>query len=85
MADCHVSVQRLQTGFGEHLRDQAHVLVDHDVRAITHRNTRRLLTSVLQRIQAEVGELGNFLTGGPDPENPARILGSLFPWKDLVG
>jgi hypothetical protein len=85
VADRHVSVEGFQTRLGEHLGDQAHVLVDDDVRTIAYCDSRRFLSAMLQCIQAEVSELGDFLSRSPYPENPARILGSLLPWKNLVG
>ena len=36
--------------------------------------------AVLQGVQAEVGELGHFLAGGPDAEHPAGVL-----WSAVVG
>jgi len=84
MADGNVTVQGIQARFGEYLGDQAHVLVDHDVRAVAYRDAGRFLTAVLQRVQAEVGELGDFLTRGPHPENPAGILRSTLPGERFV-
>ena len=43
--------------------DQAHVLVDDDPGAIADRDPGRLLAAVLERVQAEVGELCHVLAG----------------------
>ena len=44
--------------------------------AVADRDTGRLLATVLEGIQPEVGELGDVLSGGPDSEDTAGILGS---------
>ena len=43
--------------------------------AIADRHASRLLTAVLQREQAEVGQVGDGLPGGVDAEDAARLLG----------
>ena len=45
----------------------------------------RLLAAVLQRVEAEVGELGDFLAGGPDAEDAARVLRTLIVGVEVVG
>lgn len=84
MADRDVAVQRFQTRLGEYLRDQAHVLVDNDVRTVADRDSRRFLTAVLERIQAEISEFGDFLARRPDPEDAACVLRSTLPREDVV-
>ena len=69
-----MALQRLQARLGEDLRHQAHVLVDDDVAAVTHRDAGRLLPAMLQGVEAEIGELGDVLAGGPDTEDTAGIL-----------
>jgi len=59
--DRDVALQRVQRGLVENLRDQAHVLEHHDLVAVADRDPRRLLAAVLQRVEAEVGELGHVL------------------------
>ena len=71
--DRDVAAQRGQRGLVEDLGDQAHVLVDHDPVAVADRDAGRLLAAVLQCVQAEVGELGDVLTRGPDAEDPAGV------------
>ena len=74
VANRDVAAQRLKARLGEHLRYQAHVLEDDDVTAIAHRDAGRLLASVLEGIEAEVGELRDVVAGSPDAEHPAGIL-----------
>ncbi len=75
MSDGDVSAERLEAGLGEHLGDQSHLLVHDDVIAVAHRDAGRLLPAMLKRVEAEVGELGDLLAGGPDAEDSAGILG----------
>ena len=74
MADGDMPPQRVERGLVEHLRDQAEVLVDQHRRAVADRDAGRLLATMLKRIEAEVGELGDLLAGGPDAEDSARVL-----------
>ena len=60
----------------EDLGDQAHVLDHQDLAAVAHRDARRLLATVLQGVEAEVGELGDLFVGSPDAEDPAGVLGA---------
>ena len=85
MADGQVPAQRLEGGLVEDLRDQAHVLVDQDLPAVADRDAGRLLAAVLQRVEPEVGELGDVLAGGPDSEDAAGVLGSAIVWVEIVG
>ena len=85
MTDGDVAVQRLKTGFVEHLRDQAHVLVDHDVAAIADGDASGLLAAVLKCIEAEIGELGYLITGSPDSEDATGILWAFLAWEQVVG
>ena len=61
----------------ERVRHEAHVLHDGEGMAVAHRHARRLLPPVLQRVQPEVGEVSDVVTGRVDTEDPARFLGSL--------
>ena len=63
MADGDVTAQGMQHGLVEDLRDQPHVLVDDDPAPVADRYASGFLAAVLQRVQAEVGELGDFLAG----------------------
>ena len=71
--DRDVAAQRGQRGLVEDLGHQAHVLVHHDPVTVADGDARRLLAPVLQGVQAEVGELGDFLTGGPHAEHSACV------------
>ncbi len=79
MPDGDVPVQRVEHGLVEDLRDQAHVLVDHDPGAVADRDASRLLAAVLQRVQTVVGELGDILARRPDTEDAAGIPGRFVP------
>ena len=74
VADGEVALERLQRRLVEDLRDQAHVLVDQDLPAVADRDAGRLLAAVLQGVEAVVGQLGDVLTGRPDPEHAAGVL-----------
>ena len=67
--------QRLQDLLLEHLRDQAHVLVDDQPGAVGDRDAGRLLPAVLQREQGEEGEAGDIHLRGVDGEHPALVVG----------
>ena len=77
VADGEVTLERLERGVVEDLRDQAHVLVDQDLAAVADRDAGGLLAAVLQRVEAEVDELGDFLARRPDAEHAAGVLGAL--------
>ena len=77
VADRDVADQAGEGRLVEDLRDQAHVLVDQDLTAVADRDAGRLLAAVLQRVQPEVGQLGDVLARRPDPEHAAVVLGSL--------
>ena len=70
-----VAVQRGERGLGEDLRDEPEVLVDQDVLPVADRDAGGFLAAVLLREQTEVREAGDVLTRGPDPEQPAFVLG----------
>ena len=79
VADRDRALERLERRLVEDLRDEAHVLVDEDLAAVAHRDAGRFLPAVLQGVEAEVGELGDFLAGSPDAEHAAGVLGSDDP------
>ena len=68
-----VALEGGEVALVEDLGDEAHVLDDGDVLAVAHRDARRLLPAVLQRVQPEVGELGNRLVRGVHPEHATRV------------
>ena len=84
VADREVALERAQAALVEDLGDQAHVLVDQEARAVTGGDARRLLAAVLQRVEAEVGELGDLLAGSPDPEDAAGILRGLLTGDEVM-
>ena len=53
----------------EHLADQAEVFEHQHLRAVRHRDAGSLLAPVLQGVQAEVGEFGDFFAGCPYAEH----------------
>ena len=73
MADREVTVERCEAALVEHLRDETHVLDDRDGLAVADRDTGRLLAPVLQRVQAEVRQVGHRLPGGVHTEDAARV------------
>jgi hypothetical protein len=83
--DRDVSAQRLQRRLVEDLRDQTHVLVDQHLVAVADRDARGLLAAVLQGVEAEVRELGDFFAGGPDAEDATGILGSAVLGVEIHG
>ena len=85
VADREVAAQRRERALVEDLGDQAHVLVDEDLLAVGGRDAGRLLPAVLQRVEAEVGELGDVLAGGPDAEDAAGVLRPLLAGEQVVG
>ena len=59
----------------EHLRDQAHVLVDDQASAVGDRYAGRFLPPVLQGEEGEEGEAGDVHLRGVDGEHPAFVMG----------
>ena len=84
MADRDVSAQTGQGGLVEDLGHQAEVLVDGDTGAVADRDPGRLLAPVLQRVEAEVGELRDLFAAGPDPEDSAFVLRALLYGVEVV-
>ena len=63
-------------GLVEDLADQPEVLVDDDGGAVGHRDPGRLLTAVLEGVQAEIGQLRDLLARRPDTEDATGVLRS---------
>ena len=74
MSDGQATNQRVQRGRVEDLRHQTHVLVDSHCLAVGHGDTRGFLTTVLQRVDAEEGELGSIDTRCRDTDDPALFF-----------
>jgi hypothetical protein len=83
VADGEVPAQRGEGGLVEHLGDQAELLVDHDGGAVGHRHPGGLLAAVLERVQTEVGQLGDVLARRPDAEHAAGVAGGLLGFVRL--
>ena len=75
VTDREVALERRERGLVEDLRDQAHVLVDEDLAAVADRDPGRLLSAVLQGVEAVVGQLGDVLPGRPHAEDATGVLG----------
>src|SRR5690606_34136096 len=75
----------------EDLGHQAHVLVDDDPAAVAHRDPGRFLPTVLQSVEAEIGELRNLFTRRPDSEDATGLFGTgvvgevWLLWGEAVG
>ena len=78
------SHQRVQRGRVEHLRHQAHVLVDPHCLPVGHRDSRGFLAPVLQRVDAEEGELGSIDTRCRDTDDPALFFRRIEFRVDVV-
>ena len=88
MADGDMSRHRGESLLIAYLADQTEILEYQHLGTVGDRDTRRLLTAVLQRVQAVVGELGDFLAGSPDAEDAAlftrfafQLAGHGPPWR----
>lgn len=57
----------------EHLAHQAEILEHQHLRAVGDGDARRLLATVLQRVQTVVGELGHILARSPHTEDTALL------------
>ena len=78
------AAEGLERRLVEDLRDQPHVLVDHDPAAVARGDAGRLLPAVLQGVEAEVRELRDLLARRPDPEDAARVLGTVLVREKFV-
>ena len=76
MPDREVALERREAALVEHLRDEPHVLHDGDRLAVAHGDAGGLLAAVLQRVQAEVGEVGDGCAGRVHAEDAAGVVGS---------
>ena len=76
VADGEVAAQAAQRRLVEDLADQPEVLVDDDGGAVGHRDAGRLLTAVLEGVQAEIGQLRDLFPRRPDPEDATGVLRS---------
>ena len=80
-----MTLESFECSFVEDLLNQTHVFVNHDVVAIAHGDSGRFLAAVLQRVQAVIGQLGDFFAGGPNSEYPTCVLRAFFARHQIVG
>ena len=73
VADRHLAGERLQAALVEDLGDQPDVALGGDVAALGGRDAGRLLAAVLERVEREVGEPGDVVLRGVDPEYAALV------------
>jgi hypothetical protein len=76
VTDGDMPPQRRQGRLVECLADQSHVLVDQDLGTVADRDASRLLPSVLQSVEPEIGEFGDLFPGSPDTEDATSVLGA---------
>ncbi len=74
VADGEVAGQAAEGPLVEHVGHQAHVLDHGDGAPVGHRDPGRLLATVLERVEAEVGQVGDGLAGRVDAEDAAGFL-----------
>src|SRR2546421_339626 len=74
VTQCEVAGQTFERLGVEGLRHQAHVLVHPESLAIAGRDPGALLPAVLQRIESEVRQVGDVLTGRVDAEQAAFFV-----------
>src|SRR5699024_7399846 len=85
VADGDVATQGGQAPLVEDLGDQTHVLVDEDLLSVGGGDAGGLLATVLEGIEAVVGQLGDVLARGPDAEDAAGVLGALLSRQEVMG
>ena len=78
MPDGDVALHRGQRLLVEDLADQPEILEHQHLRPVGDRDARGLLAAMLQRVEAEVGQFGDLLSGGPDAEYAAFFTGRIL-------
>ena len=73
VADGEVALERGDAALVEHLGDETHVLRHGDGLAVAHRDAGRLLAPVLERIEAQIREVGDVLAGRVHAEHAAGV------------
>src|SRR5262249_25042771 len=76
VADREVAFEWCEPAFVEDLGDETHVLDDGDRLAVADRDAGGLLAAVLQRVEAEVRQVGDGLARRVDAEDAARVFGA---------
>ncbi len=69
-------VEWRQSTLVEDLGHEAHVLGDGDGLPVAGRDPGRFLAPVLERVQAQVGQVRDRLSGRVDAEHAARVAGA---------
>jgi hypothetical protein len=85
MSDGEVAAQTRERRLVEDLRHQAEVFEYDDAGAVADRDAGRLLATVLQSEEPEIGELGHLFPGRPDSEDTAGVLRAAFLGVEIVG
>ena len=80
----HGARQPAQARFREHLGHVPHGLFEMHVLPVRGDDARALLAAMLQRVEPEVGELGNLVTGGPHAEDAAGVLETAIRVEEIV-
>ena len=73
VGDRHIPLQRAQLLLVEHLVDEALIAHRHDVAALGGRDARGLLPAVLERVEREVREAGDIVSGSEYAEDAALV------------
>ena len=78
-------VERLQLLLVEDLGDEAEVAQGRDVAALAGRDPGRLLAAVLERVEAEVGEPRDVVSGRVDAEHAALVARAVAVVEEPLG
>src|SRR5207302_5642917 len=73
-----VAGQPFERGLVEGLRHQAHVLVHSQLASVGGRDAGALLAAVLQRVEAEIGQVRDVITRRLNGEEPAFFVHALI-------
>ena len=66
--------ERGKVGIGKDLVDEAEVFADHHRAAVAHRDARRFLAAMLQRLQTEIRETRDVAVGCPHAKDAALFM-----------
>ena len=72
--DRDVALETVDDLLVEHLRDEPHLLADANLATVTDRDPGGLLSAMLQRVQAEVRQIGDVLARVEHPENATFLV-----------
>ena len=82
MTDRNVPGQAVQIFLTERLRHQSHCGVQHHVAAVRRRDSCRLLAPMLQRKQAEIGDIGDIVAGREYTDDATGFSGPVAVKRD---